>query len=205
MIKPLLILPIVSFYFYVSWCGPWQDIAPGSTISASYLFDLIFILSVLILRKKMIILGELKTSVLITRSIVTVVFGLLCTSIVKVSSLNAPFQFVDHLFLQMLILAPFIEELVFSEGVLELQKKLGTSDRAILISNSTFFSLSHFSGIFLLPSEFHSFIYFQMFYTFPLGWLCTKAKLKSGGVFEPILIHLIFNTIFYIAVKNYGM
>lgn len=205
MFKPLLILPILGLYFFISWCGPWQELAPGSTISASYLLDLIFILTVMIIRKKLVIIGELKLFVLLSRSVVSLLLAFACVSIAKYTNLIAPFKFVDHLLLQMLILAPFIEELVYRESILELQKKFGSSDRQILILNSLFFSLSHYSGIFLLPAEFHSFIYFQVLYTFPLGWLCTKAKLRSGGIAEPILIHLLFNLVFFFAVKNYGL
>lgn len=202
MLRSLLIIPIAVIYFFVSWFTPWHEFAPSSTISASYLFDLIFVLIVFILTRKLVIIGKINFLLLSFRILFVIAMGGLCVLIVASTTLQAPFKYVDQLFWQMLILAPLIEELVFRESFLSLQQNLRTPSKWILITNSGLFSLSHYSGLFLLPVEFHPFIYFQILYTFPLGWLCTKARLNSGGIVAPVLMHFCFNLVFYFAVTN---
>ena len=205
MLKFLLIFPIAGAYFFVSWFTPWHELAPGSTISASYLFDLVFILSVFAWNKKLIFFGEMKFQSFLARLAMTFLLAIGCLFVLINSQIQTPFKYVDHLILQMLILAPLIEEFVYRESFFVILKRLTPNKNFALILNSLLFGLSHISGIFLLPAEFHTFIYAQVIYTIPLGWICAKARDRTDGIAEPIVLHLLFNLLFYIAVANFSM
>ncbi|MDH5414840.1 MAG: CPBP family glutamic-type intramembrane protease, partial [Flavobacteriaceae bacterium] len=84
-------------------------------------------------------------------------------------------------------------------------EKLNLNPKHLLISNGVLFSISHLPGLWYLESAFHGFIYFQLLYTFGLGWMCAKARLESRGLLEPILLHFLFNSVFYLAVTNNGL
>ncbi len=204
-IKMLSIIPIAIIYFSISWLTPWHDIALGTTISASYGFDVLFVLIVFLLNRKLNLIGKIKLSSLSFKLVFTFIFSSLCLVFIHFSAVKTPFSFVDNLFLQMIILAPLIEEFVFREGFYSLQERLSFKGNTLLLVNSILFSLSHYSGTLLIPVEFHSFIYFQMLYTFPLGWICAKSRELSGGIFEPILIHFTFNLVFYVGVTEFGL
>ncbi|MBT4792381.1 MAG: CPBP family intramembrane metalloprotease, partial [Halobacteriovoraceae bacterium] len=103
--------------------------------------------------------------------------------------------------LQLLLLAPLIEELVFREGFVALFEKFKLNKILILSLNSILFSLSHLPALWHLPVEFHSFIAFQVFYTLILGWICTKVRIETKGLALPIIHHFLFNLIFYVALK----
>ena len=205
MFKMFFIIPISAIYFFISWFTPWHELAPGSTISASYLFDLIFIFTIFAWNKKLILFGAVKPSGLILRLLLTIALGISCIAAAVYYQVAAPFKYVDHLLIQMLILAPLIEEFVFRESFFVIQKKLGFRGNWLLLFNSLLFGFSHISGVFLLPSEFHAFVYMQTMYTIPLGWVCAKAKVRTGGIGEPIILHLVFNLMFYYAVLELGL
>ena len=204
-VQPIFILPVAAVYFLISWLTPWHQLAPKSSISASYVFDLVFILMVFIFNQEINIKGFIKPKTLFLKAIVTTICAVICLSFIHYNQLQTPFKFVDNLFLQMIILAPFIEEFVFREAFYTLQKRFSGDGKSLLFLNSLLFSFSHYSGALLLPEEFHSFIYLQLAYTFPLGWLCAKSRKVSGGVIEPIILHLTFNTVFYIGVIKFGI
>ena len=104
-------------------------------------------------------------------------------------------------FLQMLILAPIVEELVFRGAIYEVFKLAEVKIWVNNLINSLIFATSHAAGFFVLPEEFHSFVHFQIQYTFVLGHLCAKSRERTHGVLEPILLHFAFNLIFYVCVK----
>lgn len=205
LMKMLLIIPVALFYFSVSWLTPWHEFAPGSTVSASYVFDLVFILIVFLINKELKIIGTIKLAKLAWKTVFIILFALCCLFLIHLASIKTPFKFVDNLFLQMIILAPLIEEFVFRESFFTLQARFSFTGKRLLFVNSFLFSLSHYSGALLLPAEFHSFLYFQLAYTFPLGWICAKARMLSDGVLEPIVLHLVFNVIFYLGVTHFGI
>ena len=205
MLKFLLIFPIAGAYFFISWFTPWHELAPGSTISASYLFDLIFILSVFAWNRKLILFGDMRIQSFLARFLMTIALGGTSLYFLMSSKIQTPFKYVDHLVLQMLILAPFIEEFVYRESFFVILRRLNNNTNCTLVLNSLLFGISHISGIFLLPAEFHTFIYAQVVYTIPLGWICAKARERTGGIGEPIVLHLLFNLLFYIAVTEFGM
>lgn len=199
MNKLLLFFPII--YFSIAWFFPWGKIQPDMTVSISYVFDLFFVAVLWSLTRNKKIIGNIKLNKLIGKIIITGIFALLCIFISHTLKLKTPFKYIDHLWLQILILAPIIEELVFREAIFELHKKLKLKMKYLIIANALLFSISHIPALFYLPPEFHSFIYFQIIYTVGLGWMCAKSKQQTLGISEPILLHFLFNLIFFIAAS----
>lgn len=205
MLKVFILLISPILYFSISWYVNWESFAPDSTISPSYLFDIIFSLSVFTIFKKVNFYKKLKIKPFIIRIIFITIIAILSVSTARFFEILSPFKYVENLLLQMLILAPIIEELVFRGAFFEIQKYCEKRTKVLLFFNAILFSLSHLSGIFNLPIEFHGFIFFQMIYTLILGWVCAKSRLESQGFFEPILLHFCFNLVFYIGVLEFGL
>ncbi len=201
-----LVLPLVAiFYFSVSWFFPWDTIQFKSSISVSYVFDILFVAVIFFALKKRVYVGKLDKTKSFLRIVFISLFGFACVIFTKNFGLLSPFKYVDNLFLQILILAPLIEELVFRGAFLDICEKYNISKQVALFSNAFLFCISHSSALWYLGSEFHPFIYFQLFYTLVLGWVCAKARIETKGLLEPILLHLSFNIIFYLAVTSYGL
>jgi membrane protease YdiL (CAAX protease family) len=99
-------------------------------------------------------------------------------------------------------LAPIIEEFVFRFAFYEILKKKVANRKTLYFLNALLFSISHAGALSVLPKEFFPFIFFQIGYTFILGWICTKAKDDSNSIVEPIILHFVFNFLFYLAVVN---
>lgn len=193
--------PII--YFACSWLLPWDSIQWDSSISVTYIFDLIFALSVYLIHKP-------KMSLRLTKGILPRLFAISVLAFVTILislqlNLLSPFRYVDNLFIQILILAPIVEELVFRFALFEPFKLIIPNKNILFIFNGLLFSLSHGKALSVLPQDFHAFIYFQIGYTFLLGWICSKAKFKSGSILEPIVLHFVFNLIFYYSVINYNL
>ena len=186
------------FYFCISWFFPWQLIQWDSSISITYLFDLAFVcVFYFILEPKM----KLKVEIgIFIRLLITIALALICITITSSFNLSAPFKYVDNLFIQILVLAPIIEELVFRFAFYEMFKEKISNRKIQFVLNSLLFSISHSAALAVLPTEFYPFIFFQIIYTFFLGWICTKAKDLSQSIIEPIILHFVFNLFFYFAV-----
>ncbi len=192
-------------YFYISWFFPWEQIHSDSSISYSYVFDLLFSAAVFFIVKKSPVLGRWDKIKTLIRFVFITLFAFVCVGITKAALLATPFRYVDNLALQILFLAPFIEEFVFRGALYELAEIGDYSSKMKLAVNGLLFSFSHLSAIWFLSEEFHPFIYFQVLYTLILGWVCAKSREETKGMSEPIALHFVFNLLFYIAVKNYGL
>lgn len=201
----LVILLVPTFYFLMSWSFPWDKFQFNSTVSVAYIFDALFGVSVLYAFKKKEVIGKLSLVGSAIRSLAIASCGAACVYAIIVTGLNSPFRFIEHPILQLLIFAPILEELVFRGAFFETFQKMRLRGEVAHSLNTILFSFSHITGLWFLPSEFHSFIVFQMFYTLLLGWVCTKSREKTGGVVEPIILHFIFNLVFYIGVVKFGI
>lgn len=191
---------VISFYFLVTWLTPWQTIAPLSSISVSYLFDLLFVVIISLLFKFRPVLFIQDSRSFIIKLFFAILFAFSCIVVTNILNLKAPFRFIENLFLQLVILAPIVEEIVFRYLFLNLSLWGNLKEKHILIINSSLFSLSHLAALWVIPSEFVGFICFQVIYTFALGWICTRALLKNKSILAPVMIHLVFNLVFYIAI-----
>lgn len=188
----------IIIYFLVAWLYPWSEIQVNSTISISYLWDLVFVIFSSILLKVTPKFSLNKT--ILIRLPIVALLGTICIYISNYLELAAPFKYIENIFLQILILAPIIEEFIFRYSIFELINKNQLPEKFQLLIGSLLFSLSHAHAIWFLPTEFHSFIYLQLCYTFVLGWIVTKARMNSGGILEPVILHFVFNLLFYISV-----
>lgn len=188
------------FYFVIAWFFPWQNFQWDSSVSVSYVFDVFFVIGVSFTFKLFQFKFFWHPRGLIARTVAVIGAALFSLFIVGLFGLNAPFKYVDNLVLQILILAPIIEELIFRHAFYGLFEKYFSQAKYNIILNSFLFSISHLPAIWIIPEEFRDFIIAQLFYTFLLGWMCAKSRQKSRAIYEPIFLHFVFNFIFYVAV-----
>lgn len=190
---------LVIVYFSFSWGLPWHKIP--STISFSYVFDLLFALGVSFIYRL-----PWKFKWRITKQswkAVGEVFALAVGVILSIwyMEIEIPFRLVTNLEWHLLVFAPILEELVFRQTF-----------QRVLISNvggkyvtsmlvAAIFAFSHLVGLKVLPADYVPFIGFQVFYTFILGLICGQALLRFHSVLAPIFLHFIFNLTFYIALQ----
>ena len=194
------VLPVI--YFGTAWFFPWDLFQWNSSISVAYIFDITFVALITFSFRLFDFKVFIHPKGLFARSIAVLGAASFSLFIVNLFGLKAPFKYVDNLFVQILILAPIVEELIFRHAFYGVFNKYFRNTNHNLLLNSLLFSLSHLPAIWFLPPEFKSFIIAQLVYTFFLGWLCAKSRLKSRAVYEPIFLHFLFNLIFYLAVTR---
>jgi membrane protease YdiL (CAAX protease family) len=190
---------LTIIYFAFSWGLPWHKLP--STISFSYIFDLLFALGVSFFfrlpwkfrwnftKHTWIAIGE--------------VVALAAASVAAIwyMDIETPFRLVTGLEWHLLFFAPVLEELVFRQTFQRfLISQLG-GKRVTSMLVAAIFAFSHLVGLTVLPAEYVPFIGFQVFYTFVLGLLCGQALLRFHSVFAPMFLHFLFNLTFYIALQ----
>lgn len=203
MAKYFAVFLVPSFYFIILWVYSWESLsflAFMEPISPSILFDVIIGVGGLYLLKQREILGTLTLKGSGIRVAFTGVIAIVCILLTNLLGLLSPFKYIEMPFVQLLIIAPFLEELVFRGLFFGLGEKAQLSSKVNVLYNSILFSISHAPAIWIISPEFHTFIIFQMFYTLGLGFICAQSRYKSQGLGEPILLHFIFNLVFYISV-----
>jgi membrane protease YdiL (CAAX protease family) len=189
---------LVIIYFAFSWGLPWHKLP--STISFSYIFDLLFALGVsFFFRLPWKFKWQVNRQ---TYKAVGEVLLLAVTAIFAIwyMDIETPFRLVNGLEWHMLFFAPIIEELVFRQTFQRflISQVGGKNVTSMLVAS--IFAFSHLVGLTVLPAEYVPFIGFQVFYTFVLGLICGQAMLRFHSVFAPILIHFLFNLTFYTAL-----
>lgn len=194
-----VVLVSVAAYFSISWLVPWIEIGRG--VSASYLFDFVIVLLGVGILRKLPILKVQNIKLELLRWVIAVFFAAACILIINQTKLHTPFKYVEFLLVQMIILAPIVEELVFRFSLFELAQRLKTNIAFNYLLNSVAFSVSHLPALWVLPETFHKFIYFQLGYTFVLGTVCTHIKYRKKSDLSSISFHFFFNLAFYAAVK----
>ncbi len=190
---------IVITYFAFSWGLPWHLLP--STISFSYVFDLLFSLGVCFFFR---LPWRFKWHVLNKEffKAMTEILALACACIgaIYFMDIETPFRLVSGLEWHLLLFAPVLEELVFRQTFQRfLVHQVGGKNVTSMLVASIF-AFSHLIGITVLPAEYVPFIGFQVFYTFVLGLVCGQALLRFHSVLAPILLHFIFNLTFYLSM-----
>lgn len=190
---------LVAIYFAFSWGLPWHKLP--STISFSYIFDLLFALGVCFIfrlpwifqwkvtKKTWIAIGEI------------LALAIACVAAIWVMDIETPFRLVTGLELHLLFFAPVLEELVFRQTFQRFLIKQVGGKYVTSMLVAAIFAFSHLVGLQVLPVEYVPFIGFQVFYTFVLGLLCGQALLRFHSVFAPIVLHFLFNLTFYLALE----
>ncbi|WPU64414.1 CPBP family intramembrane glutamic endopeptidase [Peredibacter starrii] len=190
---------LVIIYFGFSWGLPWHKLP--STISFSYIFDLLFALGVSFFYR---LPWKFKWN--ITRQTWKAVAEVVALAVAAIAAIwymdiETPFRLVNGLEWHLLFFAPILEELVFRQTfqrvlIAQVGGKYVTS---MLVAS--IFAFSHLVGLTVLPVEYVPFIGFQVFYTFVLGIICGQALLRFHSVIAPIFLHFLFNLSFYIALQ----
>lgn len=199
LINLILALSLIG-YFSISWFVPWEELTTNSTISISYLFDIFIVLLAAFSFRK---IPNLKLNLL--RHLAQFIFAIFLAGIFAYLPVHlqwqTPFKYLDKLFIQLIILAPLIEEFVFRFSLYELQEKSKLPTVIKYLINAIAFSISHAPALWILPEVFHQFIIYQLGYTFVLGLYCYHIKFRYKSDSAVIVIHLLFNLVFYGFVK----
>lgn len=190
---------LVIIYFGFSWGLPWHQLP--SSISFSYVFDLLFALGVsFFFRLPWKLRWHINRQ---SFKAMLEVFALAIASIAAIwyMDIETPFRLVNGLEWHLLFFAPVLEELVFRQTfqrvlIAQVGGKYVTSMLVAAI-----FAFSHLVGLTVLPVEYVPFIGFQVFYTFLLGLICGQALLRFHSVIAPIFLHFLFNLTFYLALQ----
>jgi len=189
---------LVIVYFAFSWGLPWHKIP--STISFSYLFDLFFALTVsFFFRLPWKFKWHINKNTL--KAIAeTLLLAIGVIAAVWYMEIEIPFRLVNNLEWHLLFFAPILEELVFRQTFQRVLINGMGGKRVTSMLVAAIFAFSHLIGLSVLPVEYVPFIGFQVFYTFILGVICGQALLKFHSVFAPVILHFLFNLMFYIAL-----
>lgn len=179
---------------------PFEGFKVLPSISSIYLFEVIFITIVSILLKLKIGLKLKNPKRFISKLLFTVVLGGISIGIIKNLKIETPFKYLDNYIIQLIILAPVIEEFIYRHVLFGLMERKKIDRMNIFFFNSILFSFSHAIAFFSLPSIFYPFIFIQLFYTFILGWIMTKAKMDHESILAPILLHFAFNLMFLLTL-----
>lgn len=189
---------IVIVYFSFSWGLPWEKIP--STISFSYVFDLLFALGVCFIYR---IPWKFKwrftrQTVKASSEVILLAAGVILS--IWYLEIEVPFRLVSHLEWHLLLFAPILEELVFRQTFQRLLVKSVGGKYVTSMLVAAIFAFSHLVGLKVLPADYVPFIGFQVFYTFVLGLICGQALLRFHSIFAPIFMHFLFNLAFYLAM-----
>ncbi len=191
---------LVIIYFGFSWGLPWHKIP--STISFSYVFDLLFALGVSFFFR---LPWKFKWHFFNKQTLkaFSEVFALAAGSIAAIwyMDIEIPFRLVQNLEWHLLLFAPVLEELVFRQTFQRVLIGNVGGKRVTSMLVASIFAFSHLVGLSVLPVEYIPFIGFQVFYTFVLGVICGQSLLKFHSVLAPVAMHFIFNLSFYIALQ----
>lgn len=189
---------LVIVYFGFSWGLPWHLLP--STISFSYIFDLIFALGIsFIFRLPWKFKWHINKQ---SFKAIAEVVALAVASLAAIwyMDIETPFRLLTGLEWHMLFFAPVLEELVFRQTFQRflIHQVGGKYVTSMLVAS--IFAFSHLVGLTVLPIEYVPFIGFQVFYTFVLGLICGQAMLRFHSVLAPIVLHFLFNLTFYLAI-----
>lgn len=190
---------LIIIYFAFSWGLPWHKIP--STISFSYIFDLLFALGVSFFFRL-----PWKFKWHITKNTFKAFGEVLALAIGAIFAIwhmeiEIPFRLVNNLEWHLLLFAPVLEELVFRQTFQRVLIHSVGGKRVTSMLVASIFAFSHLIGLSVLPAEYVPFIGFQVFYTFVLGVICGQALLRFHSVLAPICMHFLFNLSFYIALQ----
>ena len=189
---------LVILYFAFSWGLPWHKIP--SSVSFSYVFDLLFALSVSFFFRL-----PWKFKWILGRNTLMTVAEVLALAIGSIAAIwyleiEVPFRLVHNLEWHLLLFAPVLEELVFRQTFQRSLISTMGGKRVTSMLVAAIFAFSHLIGLAVLPSEYVPFIGFQVFYTFVLGVICGQSLLRFHSVLAPIFMHFLFNLSFYLAL-----
>ena len=193
-----MIYLVFIIYYLLVFFFPWEGLKILPSVSSIYLFEVIFVTVVSILLRMPLRFKLKHPKYILKKIIATIALGAVSIGIIKFFKVETPFKYLDNYILQLIVLAPIIEGLIYRHILLGLLQKKNIEVRNQLFFTSLLFSFSHAIAFFSLPMIFYPFILIQLVYTFILGWIVTKSKIDHEAIQAPILLHFIFNLIFLI-------
>jgi membrane protease YdiL (CAAX protease family) len=190
---------VLIAYFSISWFVPWYKIP--TEISLSYVFDFAFIVTLIYWLKSKLFFAPKMDRHFFLSLLQTVSLAFFSILIVGGVNLATPFHLVENVMWHLLLFAPILEEFLFRVVFFQLAKTNYSKNKATLITSASF-AFSHLPALWFLPQVFHPFIYVQLAYTFILGFILSREYAKSQSIVNVVILHLIFNLIFYISLKT---
>ncbi|WP_127715451.1 CPBP family intramembrane glutamic endopeptidase [Halobacteriovorax sp. HLS] len=191
---------IIPLYLAISFLIPWERFSIHEGFSSSIFFDIGFILFI----SKYLDIGY-SYKLKINRNDLT---SLISTTFLAVGSLLIfkqldivnPFNYISLLFLNLVIIGPILEEFVF-RGIFNkiIPSKIGKLKHLL---SGLIFSFGHSFSIFYAPKEWMQFFYLQLLYTLILGIICSVTFESNKNITKAIILHIIFNLLFYVATVS---
>src|SRR5690554_6901622 len=111
LFNPIALTALVALYFGVAWFFPWDLFQGNSTISVAYAWDALFDLSLGLLYRLPPRIGSLRG--MLPRAVVIVILAAASVYFLQTLERPTPFRYLEKPFLQLLALAPILEEIVF--------------------------------------------------------------------------------------------
>lgn len=169
---------------------------------SSYVFEIVCVLAALILKT------QSTPSLFNFPRILTSAYGALIAFIAGFTMFKTagffgilvPFDFKQtEALIFLLLVAPFLEELLFRFFLWSPFQLLTKNPKVTLIITSLIFSYSHFHAFWFVDKEIYPFVIFQTTYTFFLGLACGYFVYRYTSIAGAILFHFAFNLGFYLA------
>jgi membrane protease YdiL (CAAX protease family) len=207
--RKTLALLLLASYFAVRFIYD-AEVSQVSTY-APYLFEMVFVGVVAAAFSR-----DLNLRLELSRETALQAIGALASGAVifaGASLLKLPIPFDLHsgeVVLFLLLIGPVLEEFVIRLAHWDLAVVLlGNRERGRRdipwAYTSALFSFAHFTAYFYVPSELRPFVIYQSAYTLLLGTYCGWCRLRSRGLWLPIIVHLCFNLGFFAAAKMSGV
>lgn len=99
----------------------------------------------------------------------------------------------------LLLVAPVLEELLFRGALWEAVSRFCRKQTSVLLWTSLAFGVGHLIALYRVPQEFRPFVLIQFLYVILLGLGAGWARIASGSLVAPILVHFSFNLGFFAA------
>ncbi len=113
-----------------------------------------------------------------------------------------PWDFSDPaMVFALLVVSPILEEAIFRQALWVPLTKIFSRKRDVVTASAVLFAIAHGIVWFLVPAELRPFVLFQMIYTLFLGLFWGWQRLRTGSLLFVILLHLLFNSGFWIAER----
>lgn len=119
-------------------------------------------------------------------------------SILLSLGINVPFR-ANHpiIFLNYIILAPLVEELLFRQAILGAMIKKEVPIVVSVLISALLFGSYHFLGL-IHSSSYKTFIFMQVVFCFFIGIFLAAVRIQSNSLAMPIFLHSLVNSVFLI-------
>lgn len=191
----ILVFYLVFRFFLIDYV---EDAVPY----ASYGFEFLFIIAVLVYYRNRVQFRIDWHPVLLGDVAASIVFGYTVFRYAVSRDIIIPFNlWSNETVLFLLVIGPVFEELIFRQALWHPFEVLTNSPKKTILLTALLFAFAHFYAYFQVEPETQVFVVYQTIYTFiiALWWGYRYSKTRSISV--TIALHFFFNLGFYIAFK----